>query len=375
MTKVFNLLVLLLIATLSASCNQRAKISTETLSIEVDSAKSKLLPNRMQFIAPISANYSATIQPRISGFLLSSLFDNGMPVKKGQLIFTLDDAPQRANRLAAEATLSSAKAKAAEAKRNYERAIPLARINAISQTQLDQYTAENLAATASVKSAEQNLRNARLEESYTRIYAPISGIISASAATAGDYIGPGTQFSTLTTIQSIDTVAVDLAIPMREYLLSSGRKAFSYKNANLLSDIRLRVADGSEYPEKGFYKFTRQNIASGMGTIVIVVGFRNPDYALKTGQFARVSASIGGDKARIVIPQSAVSQIQNISSVWVIRADSTAEYRKVALGETSGGWWIVESGVSEGEVVATTGLQKLHNGMKVIPITRKDIRQ
>ena len=112
-----------------------------------------------------------------------------------------------------------------------------------------------------------------------------------------------------------------------------------------------------------------------MGTIVIVVGFRNPDYALKTGQFARVSASIGGDKARIVIPQSAVSQIQNISSVWVIRADSTAEYRKVALGETSGGWWIVESGVSEGEVVATTGLQKLHNGMKVIPITRKDIRQ
>lgn len=375
MTKVFNLLVLLYIATLSASCNQRAKISTEILSIEVDSAKSKLLPNRMQFIAPISANYSATIQPRISGFLLSSLFDNGMPVKKGQLIFTLDDAPQRANRLAAEATLSSAKAKAAEAKRNYERAIPLARINAISQTQLDQYTAENLAATASVKSAEQNLRNARLEESYTRIYAPISGIISASAATAGDYIGPGTQFSTLTTIQSIDTVAVDLAIPMREYLLSSGRKAFSYKNANLLSDIRLRVADGSEYPEKGFYKFTRQNIASGMGTIVIVVGFRNPDYALKTGQFARVSASIGGDKARIVIPQSAVSQIQNISSVWVIRADSTAEYRKVALGETSGGWWIVESGVSEGEVVATTGLQKLHNGMKVIPITRKDIRQ
>ena len=139
MTKVFNLLVLLYIATLSASCNQRAKISTEILSIEVDSAKSKLLPNRMQFIAPISANYSATIQPRISGFLLSSLFDNGMPVKKGQLIFTLDDAPQRANRLAAEATLSSAKAKAAEAKRNYERAIPLARINAISQTQLDQY--------------------------------------------------------------------------------------------------------------------------------------------------------------------------------------------------------------------------------------------
>jgi membrane fusion protein (multidrug efflux system) len=293
-----------------------------------------------------------------------------MPVKRGQLIFTMDDAPQRANRLAAEAALASAKAKAAQAKQNYERAIPLARINAISQMQLDQYTAENLSAIASVKSAEQTLRNARLDESYTLIYAPISGIISSSTATPGDYIGPGTQFSTLTTIQNIDTVGVDLAIPMSEYLRISGRKTFSYDNASLLSNIRLRVADGSYYPEKGFYKYTRQSIASEMGTIVLVVGFKNPDYALKVGQFARITASLGADREHIVVPQRAVSQIQNISSVWVIRPDSTAEYREVKLGSTTGEWWIVESGVKEGEVVATTGLQKLRNGMKVTPQIR-----
>lgn len=365
-----KLTVLLMIALGICSCKERAKSSNSPLEIDVTVVDEVLLPNTMQFIAPIAANYSATIQPRISGFLLSSSFKNGMPVKRGDLIFTLDDAPQRANRLAAEAALSSAKAKAAEAKRNYERAIPLARINAISQTQLDQYTAENLAAIASVKSAEQTLRNARLDESYTRIYAPISGIISTSAATAGDYIGPGTQFSTLTTIQNIDTVGVDLAIPMREYLALSGRKEFSFDNASLLSDIRLRVADGSEYPEKGFYQYTRQSIASEMGTIVLVVGFRNPDYALKVGQFARISASLGGDKERVVVPQRAVSQVQDISSVWVIRPDSTAEYREVALGNTAGEWWIVESGVAKGEVVATTGLQKLRNGMKVLPTTK-----
>jgi membrane fusion protein (multidrug efflux system) len=290
-----------------------------------------------------------------------------MPVKQGELIFRLDDAPQRANRLAAEASLSSAKAKAVEALRNYERAIPLARINAISQMQLDQYTAENQAAIAAVKSAEQNLRNAQLEESYTRIYAPISGIISSSAATAGDYVGPGTQFSELTTIQNIDTVSIDLAIPMNEYLALSKRKKFSYDNSSLLSDIRLQVADGSIYPEQGFYKFTRQRIASDMGTIVLVVGFRNPNYTLKAGQFARVTASIGGSKESVLIPQRAVSQIQNISSVWVIRPDSTAEYREVKLGGTAGEWWIVDSGVSKGERVAVTGLQKLRNGMKVYP--------
>ena len=107
-----------------------------------------------------------------------------------------------------------------------------------------------------------------------------------------------------------------------------------------------------------------------MGTIVIVVGFRNPDYALKTGQFARVTASLGSNKERIVVPQQAVTQIQNISSVWIIRPDSTAEYREVQLGNTAGEWWIVESGVEKGEVVATTGLQKLRNGMKVLPTTK-----
>lgn len=365
----FNFRFSALFATVAMCCSCRTHTTDLQipLSIEVANVTETTLANRQSFIAPISASYHATIQPRISGFLISSSFTNGMPVKQGELIFRLDDAPQRANRLAAEASLSSAKAKAVEALRNYERAIPLARINAISQMQLDQYTAENLAAIAAVKSAEQNLRNAQLEESYTRIYAPISGIISSSAATAGDYVGPGTQFSELTTIQSIDTVSIDLAIPMNEYLTLSGRKEFSYDNRTLLSDIHLQVADGSIYPEQGFYKFTRQRIASDMGTIVLVVGFRNPNYALKAGQFARVTASVGGDRDCIIIPQRAVSQIQNISSVWVIHPDSTAEYREVKLGNTAGEWWIVESGLSKGEKVATTGLQKLRNGMKVSP--------
>lgn len=350
---------------LVVSCKHQQDSKMTPLSIEVAKVATMELPYTKSFIAPIAANYSATIQPRISGFLLASSFENGMPVKQGDLIFRLDDAPQRANRLAAEASLSSARAKAVEAKRNYERAIPLARINAISQMQLDQYTAENKAAMAAVNSAKQALRNATLDESYTRIYAPINGIISSSAATAGDYVGVGTAFSTLTTIQNIDTVCVDIAIPMNEYLAISGRKAFSYDNASLLSDIRLQLADGSDYPEEGFYKYTRQSIASEMGSIVLVVGFRNPNYALKVGQFARISATLGANRKQTVVPQRAVTQIQNISSVWVIRADSTAEYRAVRLGNTAGEWWIVEEGVSGGEVVATTGLQKLRNGMKV----------
>lgn len=348
------------------SCGNRDTTPATRLNIEVARAKTVLLPEREEFIAAIAANYSATIQPRIAGFLASSSFENGMPVKRGQLLFTIDDAPQRAMRMAAEASLSKAEAERVEARRNYERAVPLAQINAISQMQLDQYTADYKASEASVKSAQQTLRNAILEESYTRIYAPISGIISSSAAHIGDYVGPATQFSTLTTIQNIDTVAVDLAIPMSEYLASTGGKGLAYDNSTLLSDIRLKLADGRLYPEEGFYKFTRQSVASAMGSIVLVVGFRNPAYELKAGQFARVTVCIGEKRERVVVPQNAVSQLQDISAVWVIRPDSTAEYRKVEVGATYDTYWIIDKGVAPNEVVATTGLQKLRNGMKVV---------
>ena len=351
------------------SCDNQHKSHPAPLTIKVAHARCEMLHEEREFISTISANYYATIQPRIASYLTSSTFDNGMPVKRGQLLFTLDASEQRANRLSAEANLSSAQAKAVEAKRNYERAIPLARINAISQTQLDQYTAENVAAKASVKAAVQSLANARLEESYTKIYAPIDGIISSSKAHIGDYVGVGTEFTTLTTIQNIDTVSVDLALPMNEYLTLSGRNTFSYENRNLLSDITLTLADGSTYPLQGFYKYTRQSIAGALGTIVIVVGFQNPDYALKDGQFARISADIGSAKRKIVVPQQAVSQEQNIASVWIIRPDSTAEFRKVKPGRTYGSYWVIDEGVDEGEVVAMTGGQKLRNGVKVMPIT------
>ena len=363
-------LAILLAITASTSCKNSHKVEQKPLAIEVATAEQRLLHQKRTFITNLSANYFATIQPRIAGFLASASFENGMPVKAGQLLFTLNPSEQRANRLSAEASLSSAKAKAVEARRNYERAVPLARINAISQTQLDQYTAENSAAQASVKASQQSLENALLAESYTKIYAPINGIISSSNAHIGDYVGPGTGFTTLTTIQNIDTISVDLAIPMSAYLLASGRKSFSYENRGLLSDIRLSLADGSEYPLPGFYKFTRQSIASAMGTIVIVVGFPNPEYSLKDGQFARISANIGTPKQCIIIPQQAIIQRQNNSSVWVIRPDSTAEYRKVQLGDTYGSDWIIKSGIEEGEVVAITGLQKLSNGMKISRMDR-----
>lgn len=248
--------------------------------------------------------------------------------------------------------------------------MPLAKINAISQAQLDQYTAQYKAAEASVRSAEQTLSSARMNVGYTELRSPIDGIIEHTAAHVGDYVGPGTQFSVLTSISNIDTLTVDVAIPMAEYLRAAGGRGSIYDNEGLLSDIRLTLADGTRYPYGGLYDYTRKDVSSSTGTLVLVVMFPNPDRSLKPGQFARVSANVGPVQPRVIVPQQSVSQAQGVNSVWVVRPDSTAAYRRVVLGDTYGTMWCVDEGLAEGEQVVTAGQQKLRNGMKVIPVIR-----
>ena len=355
-------------ALLAVGCRSRHTAEAQpALRVEVVEAVTDTVPNRMSFVSRIESNFDALIEPRVNGYLVNRYFNSGMPVKKGQLLFTIDPNLLSTTLLSAQAALESARAREISARNDYERAVPLARIDAISRMQLDQYTAEFAAAQAAVRSAEQQVRNAQLQVGYTRIYAPIDGIIAATNAHMGDYVGVGTQFSVLTTISNIDTVAVNVAIPMAQYLRFAGSRPSIYENEGLLSDITLSLADGTVYPARGSYAYTQKDVSSTMGTIVLVVKFANPDYMLKPGQFARVTTDVGPALPYVVVPQRAVTQMQDIGSVWVVGRDSTAQYRRVELGRVEGDRWCILSGVAAGEWVVTAGIQKLHDGQKVIP--------
>lgn len=360
-----------LVAAACGGCAKHApKPAMPTLKIPVTEAVTDSVPVRMNFIGYLASNYDAVIQPRINGYLSSKQYDNGMPVRRGQLLFTIDPDQLSTTVLASEAALESARAQELEAKNNYRRAVPLARINAISQVQLDQYTAQYKAASAAVRSAEQTLSSARMNVGYTELRSPIDGIIEHTSAHVGDYVGPGTQFSVLTTVSNIDTLTVDAAIPMTQYLRLAGDRPSIYDNEGLLSDIRLTLADGTVFPREGLYDYTRKDVSSTTGTLVLVVMFPNPDGALKPGQFARVEANVGPVRAQIVVPQQSVSQTQGLNSVWVVAADSTVHYRRVTTGETYGNLWCIEDGLSAGEQVVLNGQQKLRDGEKVIPVKR-----
>ncbi len=350
--------------------SKSVKPSVPAPRVEVSEVVGERVVMPMRFQTLLYSNYDATIQPRVSGYLLTKEFSKGMPVEEGQVLFTLDAAPIRLSVISNRAALASAETSLAEAKNNYRRAVPLARIDAISQSALDQYEAAYASAEAQVELARSQLEESLLQLDYTTITSPISGIIDDSGATVGDWVGVGTSYSVLATVSNIDEIGVHIQIPFARYFEVRGGgeddKTPSYDNSTLLSNIRLYLPDGSLYPFEGTYAYTKREAGDQTGTIIIVASFPNPEKLLKVGQSAIVTADVGSPEGVVLVPQEAVVQTLNKASVWVIDKQNRATVRPVVLGSKFGTHWIVESGLSVGEMVATSGLQHLRSGEQVV---------
>ena len=360
-----------LILLLATSCAPKSKkvAPPPTPRVEVTRAIGERVSIPMRFPTLLYSNYDATIQPRVSGYLLTKEFSKGMPVEKGQVLFTLDAAPIKLSVASNRAALASAKSSLAEAENNYQRAVPLARLEAISQSSLDHYRAAYESAKAQVEVAQSALDESLLQLNYTTITSPISGIIDDVGATIGDWVGVGTSYSVLATVSNIDEIGVHIQIPFARYF--EARKGGddttpSYDNSTLLENIRLYLSDGSLYPYTGTYSYTKREAGDQTGTIIIVASFPNPQGVLKVGQSAVVVADIGSPEGVVLVPQQAIIQTLDKSSVWVLGKDNMVTSKAVRLGEKFGGHWIVEEGLSAGEMVVINGLQNLRNGEKVI---------
>lgn len=369
----FLLMFGLLSAMLMSACRKpdKQKEAMPPMRIEVAKTIADSVNVEYEFVTHLESGFEAVVQPRVSGYLLRSTLRSSRVVKKGELLFVIDANLLNTSLRSAEAQLLSAQAKEAEARSTYERAKPLVEINAISQIQIEEYRANYLSAQQAVKSARQQVENARLQVGYARITSPISGIAAAATAHEGDYVGVGTQFASLTTISNMDSLKAELSLPTATYLRVVGGQRAMYDNRGLLSNIRLFLTDGQEYEYAGEYDYTQQNISPTAGTITLVVKFPNPDYRLKTGEFARIRCDLGERRLRVLVDKQAVQSVQGINSVWVIGRDSVAEYRRVELGEEYGRYFIIDDGLQSDEVVALTGGQKLRSGMKVVPVKTK----
>jgi membrane fusion protein (multidrug efflux system) len=250
-----------------------------------------------------------------------------------------------------------------------DRIEPLAKINAVSQSDLDAAKAAYDAASASLQAAQANLRAARIELGYTQIYSPIDGIIGKTQAKVGDFVGREPNPVILNTVSQVDTILVTFFITetqyleIARYLAKADPQGDDQKEANL----ELILIDGSVYAHKGRPDFVDREVDTTTGAMLVQASFDNPEKLLRPGQFVRVRVKARVVKDGILIPQRCVMELQGLYNVYVVGTDNTAETREITVGPKVGSDWLIVEGLEPGEKVVYEGLQKVRDGAAVKP--------
>lgn len=361
--------VLLMGLTLAA-CEQKTEtVSLPPVKVNVVKAIQNDVPLYEDFVAQVFGLSDVDIRARVEGWVTSVNFKEGSAVKKGDLLYIIDDVQYqtRVDREASE--LAKAKTELVRAQNELNRVKPLTELNALSQKDLDNAKASFEAAQAQVKAAEASLENAKIEYGYTRVYAPFDGVVGTSNMRVGDYVSRMGASSVLTTISSIGSIRVRFQISEREYLriakLSKEELAAARKN------IQLILADDSIYPHTGEVNFADRQIDPKTGTLTIEATFPNPSGMLRPGLFVKTRVLLSTYANAVQIPQRAVFQLQSLAQVFTVSDSSTLKVTIIETGPKVGDGWIITKGLKAGDRVAVIGTASLTPNSKIEAVEMK----
>ncbi|MEO8179886.1 MAG: efflux RND transporter periplasmic adaptor subunit [Deltaproteobacteria bacterium] len=310
-----------------------------------------------EWVATLDGYVNAQIRPQVSGYLIRRGYSEGLPVKKGQVLFEIDARPSRATLAQAEAQLAQAQAELGRRERDVARDTPLAKERAIPQSQLDNDVQGQLAAQASVKAAQATIESARLNVGFASVHSLIDGVAAMATAQIGDLVTPQ---SLLTTVSQVDPIKAYFSLSEQEYLRIAkqlNQKEPSEELWQAGTQLTLILSDGHEYPQTGRFLAADRQIDPSTGTIRISAVFPNPDHTLRPGQSGRVRADTQLIKDALLVPQRAVTELQGSAQLRVLAANDTVALRTVTLGSRVGNRWVVTRGLAPNDRVLIDSAQ------------------
>jgi membrane fusion protein (multidrug efflux system) len=362
--------LLVLGSTFIAGCEQAEPPAPPPLEIAVLEVQPRSIPIYFDMIGQTSGSVDIPIRARVDGVLEEMHFREGRSVERGQLLYVIDSAPYQSKVVEAQGRLAEATTLLAKARSDLDRIRPLAEMDAVSKQDLDSAVAQYEAAQASEQSAGAQVEQAEIQLGYTRIHAPIDGLIGISKAKVGEYVGRDPNPVVLNFVSQTDPIRVRFSINEREYLRVSRQFAESVRTEDELdaqpANLQLILADGSIHNHLGKIVNFDAAIDPTTGTLTLEADFPNPDRVVLAGQFARVRGKAEERADAIAVPQRAVMEIQGLYQLAIVASDGTVEIRQVQMGPRVDDAWIVESGLEAGERIALEGLQRLRPGSIVV---------
>jgi membrane fusion protein (multidrug efflux system) len=351
---------------LLCSCSSKAPPTPPPPEVRVVTAKAESIENITEVPGRVQAVRTSQVRARVDGIVERRLYNEGTDVKAGQTLFIIDPREYRANVSAVAATLTRAKATAANARQDVERYKGLVKEQAISQQEFDAAMARLRTADADVEQTQAQLESAKLNLGYTTVTAPIAGRAGRAQVTEGALVSAASA-TLLTTIEQLEPIYVNFS-QSSAYLLAIRREmaAGTLKVPELGKvAVTLLLEDGSTYPHSGHLNFLDLSIDQATGTAAVRAEFPNPERILLPGQFVRARIEVGIRPHGFWIPQRAVQLSQAGAAVMTIAEGDTVAVRPVKLGDQRGDKWIVLEGLNNGDRIVVDGIQKVQPGAHV----------
>ncbi len=322
------------------------------------------VPISAEAVAQTEGAKEVEIRPRVGGILLKKMFEEGAPVKAGQVMFLIDPVPFQIALANAKAQLAQQQARVEQTRREAARLESLLASQSISKREADNASSDHSLAVAGLAQAEASVREAQLNLSYTSVTSPLSGIAGRFEFSEGALVNANT--SLLTKVSQVNPIWVRFSLSDSELAQLGGHLS----SANVKA-VTLLTSDGKEYAAQGTLNFAASAIDPALGTQQLRATFENANKQLLPGQFVRVRVTTGYQDGVFMVPQTAVMTNDQGKFVYVAEKDKSGKAVAAMRFIQEGGWqgtnWVVLSGLKTGEQVIVDNLLKVQPGAEIQP--------
>jgi RND family efflux transporter MFP subunit len=355
---------------LLAACGEKnTYVAPPPPQVTIAVPQKKPVTRYLEATGNVAAVNSADLVARVSGFVEAIKYQDGDTVKKGQVLFVIEQKPYELKVQQAKAAEANARATLVKAQADYQRQADLVPSGSASKAALDNALGTRDSAQASLDQASTSTRLAENDLAYTQVTAPFDGIVTARKVSIGAFVsGTGNP---LASIVSTDPVYVNFSIGEQETIrvraMIAERRLTPAELKKVPVEVSLQTETG--FPHKGTLDYAAPTVDPSTGTLAGRAIFDNPKFVLLPGLFVRVRIPLGPPKEELLVPDTALGTDQGGRYLLVVNKDDVVEQRRVELGPLDGTLQVIDKGIGEGERVIVNGMLRAVPGQKVDPQT------
>ncbi|MBP7984825.1 MAG: efflux RND transporter periplasmic adaptor subunit [Bacteroidaceae bacterium] len=356
------------IAAMLVSCGGKPnmKFGDNEYAVRTIGTQSTELQNN--YPATIRGIQDVEIRPKISGFITKLCVQEGQSVNAGQLLFVIDNVQYAEAAKQAKAAVAAAQAQLATAQLTYTNKVQLHKQNVIGSYDLQAAQNSLLSAKANLAQAQATYISAKQNLDFCYVKSPSTGVIGDLPFRVGALVN-SSNAQALTTVSNINKMYVYFSMTEKQLLEMTRQAGSAHKAVSEMPAVKLQLADGTIYNHDGKVTTVSGVIDKTTGTVSMRADFINPEHLLKSGGSGSIIVPYTNSSA-IIIPQDAVSDVQDKHFVYVVGSDNKVKYTEVQIAPNNDGKnYIITSGIKTGDRIVIAGISSLQDGMDIKPVT------